>query len=246
MVCPSRSAATTAPTSAPFRVRLIALTAARRTRQSSSVMAGVSVAWSACCVSRQLRDRFQPVGRIDVPQLLRQAALAFEPRGDVFNGDDDADRLLVILERADDGALLHAIEFRRWLEGRARDEVMVQGGRQHDGRTGQQRLTKRIQQGAGAEIGHERVQRLADRRLRGDTGHARKRGVPASDDQRGVGREDPDPVGIGIAAIGHARPLLPFRLRPDTVPVSASACFSNSLVLPRVSVTERAWRSVAR
>ena len=57
-------------------------------------------------------------GGIAVAQLARELPLALEPRGDVLDGDAQRRRCaLLVAQRADDDALLHAIELGRRLDG---------------------------------------------------------------------------------------------------------------------------------
>ena len=93
---------------------------------------------------RELPDGANAHRGIGVAQLARQLALPLESRGDVLDAHDQADRALVVAERADDDALLHPVELLGWFERRAGDEELVQRRRQHLRRAGDERLAQQL------------------------------------------------------------------------------------------------------
>src|SRR6185295_10940021 len=195
-------------------------------------------------------DRGQPLDRpasglgAGVIELRGQRPLTLQPFGHIFDGDDQPDRLLVLLERADDDALLHACKMRGRRDRRTGDQVAVEGRRQDARRARVERFAHGGEEAARFQIGNDLGERPADGCRGVDAGHRRESRIPARDRERGVGRENPD-----APSVAHPRPLLPPRapLAPrPTSPTRSAACFSSSAVLPLVSLTSRALRSVMR
>ena len=149
------------------------MTAAFRTRQSSSRSAGSNAARRLDRLGRgHFPHRRLADAGVGTAQRLGQRALGVEPRGHVLDRRHHAGDARLFPQRAKRHPLLHAVEVRRGDGRRAGHQVVVKGGREDLHLAGGEHVLEPRQQAALGELGHDLGQGPAARRGGGDSGDA--------------------------------------------------------------------------